>query len=71
MINLIEYQVVVFIKLWFNDICFDRQRCASITVKDTFNDRFAENVANELSKQRYLKPFVIFNKWRRKKFDFT
>ena len=36
---------------WFNDTCIDGQRCNTTTVKDTLSDEFAENVANELSKQ--------------------
>ncbi|UJR13371.1 hypothetical protein I4U23_000388 [Adineta vaga] len=56
---------------WFNDTCIDGKRCNSTTVKDTLSDEFAENVANELSIQYSLQPFVVIGKWSRMKVDFN
>ena len=55
----------------YTDSCHDGERCNATTVTDTLSNEFAENVANELSKKWYLKPFVIIGKWSRKKVDFN
>ncbi|CAF3491367.1 unnamed protein product [Rotaria sp. Silwood1] len=56
----------------FDDPCDDGVRCPVTTVQDfAMDDRFAEDVADQLNQTYAIIPFLVVAKWNRKKIDFN
>ncbi|CAF4335345.1 unnamed protein product, partial [Rotaria sordida] len=56
----------------FDDPCSDGVRCPVTTVQDfATDDRFAEDVADQLNQTYAIIPFLVVAKWNRKKIDFN